>query len=41
MCKKCKCVWIVIILSVSAYVLYDFYTETYCDDVVVPTLCSK
>lgn len=41
MCKKCKCVWIVIILSVSAYVLYDWYDKLYCDNVAIPIRCSK
>jgi hypothetical protein len=41
MCKTCKCVWIVIILSVSAYLLYDWYDGRFCDNLAVPTLCSK
>jgi len=41
MCKTCKCVWITVIVLASVYLLYDTYKDNYCDDVVVPTLCSK
>ena len=41
MCKSCKCVWIVIILSASVYLLYDWYTDNYCENVAIPVRCSK
>jgi len=41
MCKTCKCVWVTVIVLASVYLLYDWYDNRFCDDVVVPTLCSK
>ena len=41
MCKRCKCVWIAVIVLASVYLLYDYYSDNYCKDVAIPVKCSK